>query len=212
MAVAPDRSRSQRVLWVEGPDDRAVTRSLCAAYELPMFDVEAKNGVEAVLGTFGIGLRAPNVERFGVVVDANGNPQARWSSIRRTMEQEGYTAVPEQLVAGGVVLPAVPHRPVFGAWVMPDNGSPGAVEDFAAALVPAGDGLWTRVQEAVDAIPDELRRFHAVRRSKALIHTWLSWQEDPGSPMGQAITKGDLDADADAARSFVAWLRRLFVE
>jgi len=40
------------------------------------------------------------------------------------------------------------------------------------------------------------------------MHTWLAWQESPGSPMGQAIGKGDLDANAPAAVAFVAWLRR----
>jgi SAM-dependent methyltransferase len=213
MAIAPDGSRSQRVLWVEGKDDSAVTQSLCLAHELPRaFEVHAKSGVEEVLDTFSVGLKAPNAERFGLVVDADGNAQARWDSIRRTLEEAGYHEVPERLNPDGVVLPAVPHRPAFGAWIMPDNGSAGSLEDFAAALVAADDDLWTRAKEAVNAIPEERRRFPAARQSKALIHTWLSWQEDPGSPMGQAITKGDLDANAPAARSFVSWLRRLFVD
>jgi hypothetical protein len=101
---------------------------------------------------------------------------------------------------------------MFGAWIMPDNGSTGALEDFAAALVPASDTLWTRAGEAVDAIPDEERRFPEVRRSKVHMHTWLAWQEHPGSPMGQAIGKGDLDAQAPAAQRFIAWLRRMMVD
>ncbi len=95
---------------------------------------------------------------------------------------------------------------------MPDNGSPGALEDFAAMLVPAGDALWLRAGEAVDSIPEQARLFPAGRRSKAHMHTWLAWQEQPGSPMGQAIGKGDLDAHAPAAQRFVAWLRRLMVD
>ena len=94
---------------------------------------------------------------------------------------------------------------------MPDNGSPGALEDFAAWLVPVEDALWAQAGEAVDAIPFEFRRFPEIRRSKAQIHTWLAWQESPGSPMGQAITKGDLDARAPLAEAFVGWLRRLMV-
>ncbi|HST61263.1 MAG TPA: DUF3226 domain-containing protein, partial [Longimicrobium sp.] len=56
------------------------------------------------------------------------------------------------------------------------------------------------------------RRFSPVHRSKALIHTWLAWQEQPGSPMGQAIGKRDLDAQAPQAQRFVAWLQRLMVD
>jgi hypothetical protein len=205
--------RSRRVLWVEGKDDSAVTQSLCAAYALPeTFRVQAKNGVDEILDTFYAGLRAPDAERFGLIIDANGNAPARWESIRQTLEMEGYADVPATLSSDGTIVPGTPHRPVFGAWIMPDNGSPGALEDFAAALVPAGDALWSRAGEAVDAIPEEDRRFPAVRRSKAHVHTWLAWQESPGSPMGQAIGKGDLDAQAPAAQRFVAWLRRLMVD
>lgn len=181
---------------MEGKDDKAVAENLCAAHTVPWFQVEAKNGVDEILDTFFTSLREPRAERFGVVVDANGNAQARWESIRGTLAAEGYREIPGRLRAEGMIVAGTPHRPVFGAWVMPDNGSPGALEDFAAQLVPESDALWKRASEAVDSIPREDRRFPAGRRSKAHIHTWLAWQEQPGSPMGQAIGKGDLRADA----------------
>lgn len=203
----------RRLIWVEGKDDSAVTQSLCAVHELPkLFEVVAKTGVDELLSTFFTAVRVPDAERFGIVVDANGNAQGRWDSIRRTLEAEGYENLPATISADGIIVASVPHRPVFGAWIMPDNGSSGALEDFAAALVPTGDPLWTRAVEVVDAIPGEERRFPPVRASKARVHTWLAWQEHPGSPMGQAIGKGDLDAQAPAAQRFVAWLRRLMVE
>jgi hypothetical protein len=200
------------LLWVEGKDDKAVTENLCAAHEVPWFKVEAKNGVDEVLDTFFTRLREPGAERFGVVVDANGNAHARWDSIRHTLAQEGYADIPDRLHASGMIVAATRHRPLFGAWIMPDNGSLGALEDFAAQLVPPDDTLWLRAGEAVDSIPEDERRFAAGRRSKAHMHTWLAWQEQPGSPMGQAIGKGDLRADAPAAQRFVAWLRRLMVD
>ncbi|HEX8213646.1 MAG TPA: DUF3226 domain-containing protein [Longimicrobium sp.] len=207
-------TRTTNLLWVEGKDDSAVANSLCAAHEVPqgICKVEPKNGVNEILDTFFTRLKAPGAERFGIVVDANGNAQARWDSIRRTLSEYGYAEIPERLLLGGMIVPAPPHRPLFGAWIMPDNGAPGALEDFASALVPRDDVLWKRAGEAVDAIPEQDRRFPAGRRSKAHMHTWLAWQEQPGSPMGQAIGKGDLDAHAPAAQSFVAWLRRLMVD
>lgn len=205
-------TRTKGLLWVEGKDDSAVTQSLCAAHELPKFDVQAKNGVEEILDTFFTQLRAPGADRFGVIVDANGSAAARWDSIRRTLDEEGYREIPERLDQDGMIVPGTRHRPRFGAWIMPDNGSPGALEDFAASLVPDDDVLWGRAGNAVDAIPEGDRLFPASRRSKAHMHTWLAWQEQPGSPMGQAIGKGDLDAHAPAAQTFVAWLRRLMVD
>lgn len=209
----PAPRQSLRLLWVEGKDDSAVTQSLCLAHGIPeVFKVQAKNGVDELLDTFFAELRAPGIERFGLVVDANGDAQVRWESIRRVLESEGYVEVPKRLQAGGVIIPGTAHRPCFGAWIMPDNTSPGALEDFAARLVPPADALFQRAGEAIDAIPEEHRRFPPARRAKAHIHTWLAWQEDPGSPMGQAIGKDDLDANAPAAQAFVAWLRRLMVD
>lgn len=168
--------------------------------------------VDEVLSSFFTQLRAPGIERFGIVVDANGEAEARWDSIRATLAAEGYEEVPRLLDPDGMVVRATPHRPLFGAWIMPDNGSPGALEDFVARLVPVDDPLWERAAEAVDAIPEALRRFPLARRSKAHMHTWLAWQEHPGSPMGQAITKGDLDGRAAHASSYIMWLRRLMVD
>lgn len=211
MAAGRRESRGRRVLWVEGKDDNAVTQSLCEAHGVPeLFRVEAKTGDREVLETFFVSLRAPGAERFGVMVDADGNAHGRWESIRNTLRREGYADVPERLNADGMIVAATAHRPLFGAWIMPDNGSPGALEDFVAALVPEEDALWPRAGEVVDALPEQ--RFPAARRSKAHMHTWLAWQESPGSPMGQAIGKGDLRADAPVAQRFVTWLRRLMVD
>lgn len=213
MAARAVKDRSRRLIWVEGKDDCAVVRSLCEFHELPeVFGVRGRAGVDDVLDNFYTELRASGAERFGVIVDADGNAQARWDSIRNTLQAEGYADLPERLGPGGMIISGQPHRPTFGAWIMPDNGSPGALEDFAATLVPDGDALWRRAGEALNAIPDGERRFPDVRRSKARIHTWLAWQEEPGSPMGQAIGKRDLDGNAAAAHRFVGWLRQLMVD
>jgi hypothetical protein len=203
---------AQRVLWVEGKDDVAVVNSLCAAHRLPKaFTVEEHGGVDPLLEALPLELRSPSVERLGIAIDANGDVSARWDAIRHILSEVGYTAVPPVLPEVGIILPAAPRRPVFGAWLMPDNSSPGAIEDFVATLIPQDDVLWPRAVKAVDSIPAEERRFPEARRAKAVIHTWLSWQKDPGSPMGQGIGKGDLDAHAPAAERFVAWLRRLML-
>lgn len=202
-----------RLLWVEGKDDDAVVQSLCKAAGVPhVFSVREKGSVEKILRGFALELRAPYQERFGIVVDANGDAQARWDAIRRIAAREGVPGLPDTLPRDGLVVPATGDLPRFGVWIMPDNASPGALEEFVATLVPPDDPLWERAANAVDSIPEEHRRFPLIRRGKAHIHTWLAWQESPGSPMGQAIGKRDLKADAPAARQFVAWLRRLMVD
>jgi hypothetical protein len=201
------------VLWVEGNDDSAVVQSLCAVHRVPhLFRVEPQQGIARLLAGIAVEIRNPGLERFGVVVDANGDARARWAGVRAILTSEGYLDLPNVPEPTGLSLPGVGRLPRVGIWIMPDNRSPGALEDFAAALVPAGNALWERAGEAVDSIPEEQRRFPPARRSKAHVHTWLAWQEYPGSPMGQAIGKGDLDAQAAAALGFVTWLRRLMVD
>ena len=91
---------------------------------------------------------------------------------------------------------------------MPDNQSPGALEDFIRSLVPTSDDLWDKAKLNVDEIPTP--RFPPERRSKAYMHTWLAWQEEPGKPLGQAISARYLDPNAPHAQQLIAWIRRLF--
>lgn len=201
-----------RVLWVEGKDDSAVVQSLCNQHDVPeTFRVVDKEGIENLLDGLPIQLRSPGLERFGVVLDADADVQARWTSIRNMLLAEGYEAVPAEPSPTGTMLSA-PDLPLFGAWLMPENTEPGMLEDFAAALVPEGDFLWTHAGEVIDGIPAEHRRFTDGHRAKAHIRTWLAWQEDPGAPMGLAITKRYLDAGAPQAQRFIVWLRKLMVD
>jgi hypothetical protein len=49
------------------------------------------------------------------------------------------------------------------------------------------------VQSSVAAIPEAERRFGPLAEPKAIIHTWLAWQKEPGKPLGTAITARFLD-------------------
>jgi hypothetical protein len=201
------------LLWVEGKDDQHVVWNLAHYHALPeTFTVVSKDGVAELFEALPVQLgKGSNLERLGIVLDADQDPAGRWDRIRTILRSVGYASAPEVPSPGGTVL-YENGKPVFGAWVMPNNDSVGMLEDFAASLIPVSDPLWIRAGDAVDAIPDADRRFPPVRRSKAHIHTWLAWQEYPGSPMGQAISMGDLDANAPPAHAFVAWLKRLFVD
>ena len=92
---------------------------------------------------------------------------------------------------------------------MPDNNQNGILEDFIAFLVPDSDVHWVRAESCINRIPLAESRFPPERRSKALIHTWLAWQEQPGRPLGQAITARYLDAEAPHAQQLIVWIRRL---
>ena len=104
----------------------------------------------------------------------------------------------------------VEGRPIVGIWLMPDNTISGMLEHFVRLLIPEGDALWPVAESSVKQAIAVERRFPETQVMKANIHTWLAWQEEPGKPMGQAITKRYFDAVAPQAQQLVGWLRRLF--
>ena len=93
---------------------------------------------------------------------------------------------------------------------MPNNQLPGKLEDFITFMVPRNDLLFPLAEATVHDIPENYKPFKEKDTIKAIVHTWLAWQEDPGSPMGLAITKAYLNKDAQEVRPFIDWLNRLF--
>lgn len=76
-------------------------------------------------------------------------------------------------------------------------------------MIAEGDVLWPKAQSDVNSIPLESRRFKATYLSKAHVHTWLAWQEEPGTRMGETFKKRYLDPNHPQANLFVACIKRL---
>lgn len=200
----------ERVLLVEGNDDRHAVLALLSHHQFPVvFDVIDSKGIDPLLESISTRLKESGREVVGILVDADIDLRARWQSLRDILLAEGYTP-PAQPAAGGIIL-LHEDKPRVGIWIMPDNQLPGMLEDFAARLVTPGDTLWARAVSAVDSIPAEERRFPNERVAKAKLHTFLSWQEEPGKPIGLAITTKYLNPDAPQATEFIQWLQALFI-
>lgn len=201
------------VLLVEGPDDEHVLKNICGVHRLPYIDeIKTHKSVEDLLSAFPIELKGSDVEAIGVVVDADADLPARWRSLRDRLAAAGYPSVPPTPLVAGTVLSSPPNSllPRAGVWIMPDNLSTGILEDFLRLLVPAGSRLFDHAKSSVAAIPVPEREFGHLAEPKALIHTWLAWQEVPGRPLGTAVKAHYLDANVPQARLLVAWMRRLF--
>ncbi len=197
------------VLLVEGKDDEHVFYSLLKHHQVPkMFKIKNMEGVDKLPDIIDAELFASGLERLGIVVDANTDLAARWQSLRGILSKLGYD-VPTTPAPDGTIIQQ-PGQPGVGVWIMPDNGLSGMLEDFVAFLVPPDDPLWDPAGDCVQQIPAQYRCFPVEHQPKAHLHTWLAWQEEPGTPMGLAITKRYLDADAPHARQLMDWIRRFF--
>jgi hypothetical protein len=94
---------------------------------------------------------------------------------------------------------------------MPNNNDKGMLEDFVSFLISEDDKLLPKVDNALSEIEkEELNQYKEIHKSKARIHTWLAWQEDPGTPMGLAITKKYLSTTPIICQDFISWLNKLF--
>lgn len=198
-------------LLVEGTDDLHVVSSLLKRHSFPeVFAIKEKGGIDEVLRVLPVQLKGSAVSAVGVMIDADQNLGARWQSVRKIAESAGFAAVPDNPPADGLVLVQA-SLPRFGAWLMPDNQIIGMLEDFVAKLIPENDTLWAHASATVEALGTNAK-FKSQHKCKAQIHTWLAWQEDPGTPMGLSITKKYLDAGSPNCGDFLLWLRRLFVD
>jgi hypothetical protein len=129
------------------------------------------------------------------------------------LKEFGYSEISEKPVENGLILESEDFLPKLGIWVMPNNKLLGKIEDFIRLLVAKEkENLWQIVEKSVNEIPNEHKLFAEKDISKAQIHTFLAWQEEPGRPMGESITRRYFQPDAPDAQNFVNWLKRLFVE
>ena len=94
---------------------------------------------------------------------------------------------------------------------MANNQLPRMLEDVVAYLIPPGDTLNPKAEAILQALEQAgLNRYTLIHHPKALIHTWLAWQEKPAMPMGQAITAQVLRCDRPIALIFIELLKHLF--
>lgn len=205
----PSKS-SKNLIVTEGKDDVYVFHHLLAHSKIEEGVIEFKSygGDTILLEALPEQLRASELERLGIVVDADTDLNTRWDSLKSILSKAGYLNLPGSPIPEGTVIKQE-HLPVVGIWIMPDNKLPGMLEDFVGFLVPPGDPLWEQAKACLDEIPEPQRKFKK-HFAKAHIHTWLAWQEEPGTPLGSAINKRYLDADAPHATKLMDWVRRLF--
>lgn len=204
---------TDRVLLVEGRDDREVIYQFCNHYKIDninLFSVYAKDGIENILDDLRIRVRT-DVKVLAAVIDADADPNTRWEQVCTALADYGYV-LPNRPTKEGTILEAPnSSRPQLGIWLMPDNQVSGMLEDFLLRLANEEDRLISRAENVVDSIPETERLFGNTKRSKAIIHTWLAWQEEPGTPLGLSIKRRYLDPTRNPAPEFKRWLEKLFM-
>lgn len=207
----PCKEEGDQVLLVEGKNDCQVVYHLLESRSIERnFGIFECGNYEGVLRRLNALIPDPRgLRAIGVVLDANQvGIGPRWQAIRDKLKRYSYS-FPASMSQQGTILQGDDTEPQLGVWIMPDNVSPGSLEDFCLKLVPEEElGVVDRAVKLGEEAG--VTRFKPVHRSKALIHTYLAWQDEPGNPMGLSITRGWLPSQGASADLFVEWLRRLF--
>ena len=202
---------TDKVLLVEGDNDCHVVMALCAAHNVPeTFGIYQCGSDVGVLRRLNALISRPNPpQTIGVMLDADSSINSRWDSIRGKLRHYSYK-FPGTPNANGTIVEDASERPKLGFWLMPNNQDSGMLEDFCAELAEPLSLAFAR--ECVEAANvRNVATFKEVHRSKAVIHTYLAWQDEPGYPLGKSITKQSLRPHTAIAVSFTDWLIQLFV-
>ena len=201
-------SEPQRVLIVEGENDCHVVRQLRRRHSaIPEFSIQIGGNVAKALEAIGPTLLVSDRRAVGILIDADDDPSGRWNELTDRLSEEGIDAPPRADPYGAIIEPD--GYPRIGVWMMPDNQSPGDMEDFVRGMIPDRDPVWPRSQRYVEEIPLAHRRFRHAKLLRAQLYAWLATRMIP-QRMGAAIGAGDLGATGPSVVKFADWLKRLF--
>ena len=211
------RIRPKKLL-VEGDTDKRVIPYLMEANGIewgpqgnPVVFIETYGNMEELLKRRVIEneLKASGLRSLGVLVDADGGAKDRWDQIRNRYRDQ-FDDLPGEIPEGGFNV-IHPLGPRFGVWIMPDNRFSGMLENFLVRLIPDDSRhLYELAERCVAEAKGIGAPFKEVHTTKAGIHTWLAWQDEPGKQLHQAVHHRVLDPSKPESRPFVHWFRQVF--
>jgi len=228
--VCKCKKNEKNILLVEGKNDCHAIMSLCEKHKVTdnLFCIHDCESDEKVLKELTARLQAASELRpdvLGIVLDADkpedkpsleSRIQAVTDRLRKVCSD--YPAFLKRKPEG-IIIPNPPLFPRIGIWLMPNNQDIGMLEDFLMQLARAKQATdacnypssiayaETCVQQAQS---QNLTSFNPVHESKAIIHTYLAWHEEPGTPLGRSITNHTLEPNTELAHLFTTWLKNLF--
>ena len=163
----------------------------------------------------------PGQRILGLILDADIEGLRPDQVIQSRLDQlvarvETYYPVPAVFPERGLILDPLASRPEadrlprLGVWLMPNNKAYGMFEDLLmGSLSDQAAAYTTTVVKQSKA--DGIARFRDVHLSKAVIRTYLAWQDPPDVQyLGLAIKRGAFENIEAECKQFVQWLEQLF--
>jgi hypothetical protein len=158
---------------------------------------------------------------LGLVLDADiegSHPdQVIQSRLDQLVARAGtYYPLPAVFPEQGLILeplgsrPDADRLPRLGVWLMPNNKAYGMFEDLLMGSLSDQVAAYTTAV-VKQAKADGVARFKDVHLSKAVIRTYMAWQDPPDVQyLGLAIKKRAFANIESECGQFVQWLQQLF--
>jgi len=147
-------------------------------------------------------------------VNAGQVIQSRLDQLRPRVGE--FYPLPDVFPEGGLILDPLATRqgsdrlPRLGVWLMPNNRAHGMFEDLLIeALLDEVKVYTTAVVNKAKA--DRIATFKDIHLSKAVIRTYMAWQDPPDIQyLGIAIKKKTFENIEAKCKQFIQWLEHLF--
>jgi hypothetical protein len=187
--------------------------AVCAVHQVPeTFGVYECTGDSAAIKRANALISQPIPPvALGIVLDADGpNLIGRWRQVVKKLSHYEYVfpALPDK--NGTIIVSENSRLPRLGIWLMPDNCVDGMLEDLCCEMI-SESALSAAISAVETASAAGVTTFKPPHLSKAILHTYLAWQDEPGQPIGKAISRQALIPHTPTSIRFTEWLRLLFV-
>lgn len=205
-------------LYVEGSDDVHTLRQLLARHDINLDKdtgpvlINPAHGNTQLLTAMPLRVRASTAKPVGFVLDADDSLANRWQAIKYQLDPFDLP-LPIEPPQSGIIGTSRDGLYRVGVWLMHDHATAaGALEDLVRTLVPSDDALFPHAQAATSRAIALGAKLKDRAKSKAELHCWLAWQEEPGRPFGQAIKAHYFRHDSPQALAFVDWFKTLYAD
>jgi hypothetical protein len=191
------------VIVVEGLDEFGFILGLLNSMAIETVQIMCLDGVDQLaprLKAYRMTEGFRNIKRFGVLVDSDGDPEARNRSTRDLLRSSGFSAADMPLVVSGTA-PAVMYSTI------PSPSSNGCLEDLILdSMSMQHRAPCVEAYLNCAAVPQAQL---GSRWAKSWVHSFLSTSETPGLKIGEATKAGLVDVGAPAFEPVRAFLQQL---
>lgn len=202
---------NDKIMLVESRDDSCIIKALCEYYDYSeKFEIKKCGSVEKVLSSINAEIVSPERRKtIGVMLDVNSvGVERRWASVTGKIMKYPYM-VPKKPHREGTIIMGRERYPKIGIWFMPNNKDNGMLEDFCLNMIEEKTKEYVN-NVVMEAKENDMTTYIENHESKAVVHTYLAWQNEPGKPLGISVTNRALNVQRKEVKVFVRWIKELY--